>query len=86
MRRGLLQPTIITHNHIQFCARSQVTYGINALGLGPNMMGLLLTAGFLGVYFGSSYYTKKWIMANRDPDEPLQPAKSFKELKIVKTE
>lgn len=50
------------------------------------MMGLLLTAGFLGVYFGSSYYTKKWIMANRDPDEPLQPAKSFKELKIVKTE
>ena len=50
------------------------------------MTAVLLAAGFFGAYYGASWYTKKWIMQNRDPDEVLQPAKSFKDVRIVKNE
>ena len=54
----------------------------NALGLGPNVTGLILGGIFFGVYFGSSFLTKRWIMANSEGE--LERAKYFREMKIVK--
>ena len=56
--------------------------GTNFLGWGPNVTGLALGSIFFGVYFGSSYLTKQWIM--RNSDEPPQPAKYFRDMKVVK--
>lgn len=63
---------------------TEVVYGKNKLGLGPNATGLLLGFIFFGAYFGSSWYTKRWIMANADG--PLEPPKNFKDIRIVKSE
>lgn len=62
----------------------QATLGKNSLGLGPNVTGLLLGGLFFGVYFGSSWYTKQWIIQNNDGE--LQPPKNFKDIRIVKSE
>jgi hypothetical protein len=53
----------------------------NALGLGPNVTGLLLGGVFFGVYFGSSYLTRRYIM-NTAVEEP-QPPKYFRDIRIV---
>ena len=55
--------------------------GKNALGLGVNATGLALGVLFFGVYFGSSMLTRRFIMERTD--DP-QPAKYFRDLKIVK--
>ncbi len=54
--------------------------GKNALGLGPNVTGLLLGGIFFGVYFGASFLTRRRIMENSD--DP-QPAKFFRDIKVV---
>ena len=53
--------------------------GKNALGLGANATGMLLGAVFFGVYFGSSYLTRKWVMQQSDMPEP--PPKYFRDMK-----
>jgi len=53
--------------------------GKNYLGLGPNATGFLLGGIFFGVYFGSSYLTRKWVMQQRDEPEP--PPKYFRDMK-----
>jgi hypothetical protein len=55
--------------------------GKNALGLGPNMTGLALAGVFFGVYFGSSFLTRKWIM--QQTEDP-QPPKYFRDIKVEK--
>ena len=55
--------------------------GKNALGLGTNATGLLLGAIFFGVYFGSSYLTRKWVMQETDIPEP--PPKYFRDMKSL---
>ena len=62
----------------------QTEFGKNSLGLGPNVTGLLLGSLFFGVYFGSSWYTRRWIINNSDGE--LQPPKNFKDIRIVKSE
>ena len=52
----------------------------NWLGLGPNVTGLALGAVFFGVYFGSGFLTRRYIMAT--VDDP-QPPKSFRDIRIV---
>ena len=54
-------------------------YYKNVLGLGPNVTGLLLGGLFFGVYFGSSYLTRRRIM--QISDDP-QPAKYFRDLTV----
>ena len=51
----------------------------NALGLGKNATGLLLGGVFFGVYFGSSYLTRKWVMQQTDVPEP--PPRYYRDLK-----
>lgn len=54
--------------------------GINSLGLGPNATGLALGVLFFGVYFGSSYLTRTWVMAKvENPDPP----KYFRDIQIT---
>ena len=55
----------------------------NYLGWGPNVTGAALGAIFFGVYFGSSFLTRRWIMSNTD--DP-QPARYFHELRVVAEE
>ena len=55
----------------------------NALGLGINATGSLLGVIFFGVYFGSSYLTRRYIMSTTD--DP-QPAKYFRDIRIVTEE
>ena len=62
------------------CTACRVAAGKNALGLGPNVTGLALGALFFGVYFGSSYVTRVWVMAQTDsPEKP----KYFRDINIV---
>lgn len=56
-------------------------YGKNALGLGANATGFLLGGVFFGVYFGSTYLTRKWIMQQSDVVDP--PPKYFRDLKNI---
>ena len=56
------------------------TPGKNSLGLGPNATGFLLGAVFFGVYFGSSYLTRKWVMQESDIPEPPKYFRDMKEL------
>ena len=56
----------------------------NALGLGKNATGMLLGAVFFGVYFGSSYLTRKWVMQQSDVPEP--PPRYFRDMKSLKSE
>jgi hypothetical protein len=53
--------------------------GKNGLGLGPNATGLALGVIFFGVYYGSAYLTKKWIM--KSVDDPVPP-KYFREIQL----
>ena len=55
----------------------------NALGLGPNVTGLILGGIFFGVYFGSGFMTRRYIM--QTTDEP-NPPKFFRDIKIVTEE
>jgi hypothetical protein len=64
--------------------QQQAVLGKNSLGLGPNVTGLLLGGLFFGVYFGSSWFTRRWIINNSDNE--LQPPKNFKDIRIVKSE
>ena len=54
--------------------------GKNALGLGPNVTGMLLGAILFGVYFGSSYLTRKWVMQQSDMPEPPKYFRDMKQL------
>ena len=53
--------------------------GKNGLGLGPNATGLALGVLFFGVYYGSAYLTKTWIMANT---ENPNPPKYFRDIQL----
>jgi hypothetical protein len=53
----------------------------NGLGLGKNATGMLLGAIFFGVYFGSSYLTRKWVMQQTDTPEP--PPKNYRDLRSL---
>ena len=55
----------------------------NALGLGPNVTGSLLGIVFFGVYFGSSWATRRYIMSTTENPEP---AKFFRDIRIVTEE
>ena len=59
--------------------RFTATPSKNALGLGTNATGMLLGAIFFGVYMGSSYLTRKWVM--QQSDVPVAPPRSFREMK-----
>lgn len=54
--------------------------GKNALGLGPNVTALLLGAACCGVYYGSTYVLRKWVMQDTGLPEPPS-LKSFRDLK-----
>ena len=54
--------------------------GKNGLGLGPNATGLALGVLFFGVYYGSSYLTKVFIMGKIDNPEP---PKYFRDIKVT---
>ena len=54
--------------------------GKNALGLGVNATGLLLGTIFFGVYFGSSYLTRKWVMQESGLPEPPKYFRDMKNL------
>ena len=55
----------------------------NWLGLGPNATGSLLGVIFFGVYFGSGFLTRRYIMTTTD--EPAPP-KFFRDIRIVTEE
>ena len=50
----------------------------NALGLGINATGAALGALFFGVYFGSSYLARRWLVENSDNNPP----KYFRDIKV----
>ena len=52
----------------------------NALGLGPNVTGLILGGIFFGVYFGSGFVTRRYVMGQT---EDPQPPKYFRDIRIV---
>ena len=54
--------------------------GKNSLGLGPNATGLALGILFFGVYYGSSFLTRKWVMQNTANPEP---PKYFRDIRVT---
>lgn len=55
----------------------------NFLGWGPNVTGAVLGGIFFGVYFGSGFLTRRYIMTTTD--DP-QPPKYFRDIRIVTEE
>ena len=55
----------------------------NSLGLGVNVTGALLGGLFFGVYFGSGFLTRRYIMSQTDTP---QPPKYFRDIRIVAEE
>ena len=60
---------------------TQATLGKNFLGLGPNLTALGLATVFFGVYYGTAWYTRKWVHEQTDGN-PVRPH-SFSEVKVV---
>ena len=54
--------------------------GKNFLGWGPNVTGLALASLFFGVYYGSSFLARKWIL--EEVEEPQRP-KYFREVTVT---
>lgn len=54
--------------------------GKNFLGWGPNITGLALASLFFGVYYGSSFLARKWIL--QEVEEPVRP-KYFREVTVT---
>ena len=54
--------------------------GKNFLGWGPNVTGLALAGLFFGVYYGSAYWARKWVL--QSVDEPERP-KYFREVTVT---
>lgn len=55
----------------------------NFLGWGQNVTGAVLAGIFFGVYFGSGYLARRYIM--KTTDDP-QPPKFFRDIRIVTEE
>ena len=49
--------------------------------IGNNLGGLMLGGIFIGVYFGSSYLTKIWVMQDSE-QQPVAP-QYFRDIKVV---
>jgi len=68
-------------NHNAQAIPTQATLGKNFLGLGPNLTALGLATVFFGVYYGTAWYTRKWVHEQTDGN-PVRPH-SFSEVKVV---
>ena len=68
-------------NHNAQAIPTQATLGKNFLGLGPNITALGLATVFFGVYYGTAWYTRRWVHEQTDGN-PVRPH-SFSEVKVT---
>lgn len=68
-------------NHNAQAIPTQATLGKNFLGLGPNITALGLATLFFGVYYGTAWYTRRWVH-EQTGGAPVKPT-SWADVKVT---